>query len=66
MDGCVTDQFEQAVRATLGIELGSTDRLFNITMQNLIGDDIFLIKKSILMKYQKKLIVRFRLNLTRN
>jgi len=45
MDGCVTDQFEQAVRATLGIELGSTDRLFNITMQNLIGDDIFLVKK---------------------
>ena len=42
MDGCVTDQFEQAVRATLGIELGSADRLFNITMQNLIGDDIFL------------------------
>jgi 5-(carboxyamino)imidazole ribonucleotide synthase len=45
MDGCVTDQFEQAVRATLGIELGSTSRLFNITMQNLIGDDIFLVKK---------------------
>ena len=41
----MTDQFEQAVRATLGIELGSTDRLFNITMQNLIGDDIFLVKK---------------------
>jgi len=47
MDGCVTDQFEQAVRATLGIELGSTDRVFNITMQNLIGDDIFLVENFI-------------------
>ena len=47
MDGCVTDQFEQAVRATLGIELGSTKRVFNINMQNLIGDDISLIEKFI-------------------
>ena len=47
MDGCVTDQFEQAVRATLGIELGSTERIFNINMQNLIGDDIFLVEKFI-------------------
>ena len=47
MDGCVTDQFEQAVRATLGIGLGSTDRLFDVIMQNLIGDDIFLIDKHI-------------------
>lgn len=47
MDGCVTDQFEQAVRATLGIELGSTKRIFNINMQNLIGDDIFLVEKFI-------------------
>ena len=47
MDGCVTDQFEQAVRATLGIELGSTERVFNINMQNLIGDDISLVEKFI-------------------
>ena len=47
MDGCVTDQFEQAVRATLGIELGSTERVFNINMQNLIGDDISLIERFI-------------------
>ena len=47
MDGCVTDQFEQAVRATLGIELGSTERIFNINMQNLIGDDISLVEKFI-------------------
>ncbi len=47
MDGCVTDQFEQAVRATLGIELGSTKRVFNINMQNLIGDDISLVEKFI-------------------
>jgi len=42
MDGCITDQFEQAVRAAVGINLGSTERLFNIEMQNLIGDDIYL------------------------
>jgi 5-(carboxyamino)imidazole ribonucleotide synthase len=42
MDGCITDQFEQAVRAAVGINLGSTERLFNIVMQNLIGDDIYL------------------------
>lgn len=47
MDGCVTDQFEQAVRAALGIELGSTERIFNINMQNLIGDDISLVEKFI-------------------
>lgn len=47
MDGCVTDQFEQAVRATLGIELGSTERIFNVNMQNLIGDDISLVEKFI-------------------
>jgi len=42
MDGCVTDQFEQAVRAAVGIDLGSTERLFDIVMQNLIGTDIHL------------------------
>ena len=42
MDGCVTDQFEQAVRAAIGINLGSTERLFNIVMQNLIGEDIYM------------------------
>ena len=42
MDGCFTDQFEQAVRAAIGINLGSTERLFDVVMQNLIGDDIYL------------------------
>jgi 5-(carboxyamino)imidazole ribonucleotide synthase len=42
MDGCVTDQFEQAVRAAVGINLGSTERLFDIVMQNLIGKDIYI------------------------
>ncbi len=42
MDGCVTDQFEQAVRAAVGINLGSTERLFDIVMQNLIGEDIYI------------------------
>ena len=47
MDGCVTDQFEQAVRAAMGIGLGSTKRLFDIVMQNMIGEDIDLADKLI-------------------
>ena len=60
MDGCVTDQFEQAVRAAVGIDLGSTERLFDIVMQNLIGTDIHLADKLIndpncrVHKYGKK------------
>ncbi len=42
MDGCITDQFEQAVRAALGINLGSVKRIFDIEMKNLIGSDIAL------------------------
>ena len=47
MDGCITDQFEQAVRAALGLDLGSVKRIFNIKMKNLIGDDIKLVKNYI-------------------
>ncbi|AHC73530.1 phosphoribosylaminoimidazole carboxylase ATPase subunit [Candidatus Endolissoclinum faulkneri L5] len=40
MDGCATSQFEQFVRAVVGLPLGSTDVLVATEMINLIGDDI--------------------------
>ena len=40
LDGCVTSQFEQAIRAICGLPLGSTRQLCNARMLNLIGDDI--------------------------
>jgi len=45
MDGCITDQFEQAARVALGMNLGSVKRVFNVEMKNLIGKDIELAKK---------------------
>src|SRR5690606_17173911 len=42
MDACVTSQFEQAVRAICGLPLGSTHRLHNAVMKNLIGEDVHL------------------------
>jgi 5-(carboxyamino)imidazole ribonucleotide synthase len=38
LDACVTDQFEQMVRAVCGLPLGTTGRLSNALMRNLIGD----------------------------
>ncbi len=40
IDACVTSQFEQTIRAVCGLPLGSTRRLCNARMINLIGDDI--------------------------
>lgn len=40
MDACATSQFEQAIRAVCGLPLGSTDKLCDAKMLNLIGDDI--------------------------
>ncbi|KAF0178318.1 MAG: 5-(carboxyamino)imidazole ribonucleotide synthase [Hyphomonadaceae bacterium] len=37
---CVTSQFEQHVRAIAGWPLGSTERLADAQMTNLIGDDV--------------------------
>jgi 5-(carboxyamino)imidazole ribonucleotide synthase len=37
---CVTDQFEQHIRAILGWPLGDTTRLADVVMENLIGDEI--------------------------
>lgn len=40
MDGCITSQFEQCIRAVCGLPLGSTERLCEVEMKNLIGDDV--------------------------
>ena len=39
-EACVTGQFEQHVRAVLGMPLGSTRRLHDASMENLIGSDV--------------------------
>jgi 5-(carboxyamino)imidazole ribonucleotide synthase len=39
IDGCITSQFEQFVRAVCGLPLGSTERHSDAVMKNLIGDD---------------------------
>lgn len=40
MDACVTDQFEQFVRAVCALPLGAPERLADAEMKNLIGNDI--------------------------
>ena len=39
-DAAMTSQFEQHIRAICGWPLGDTDRLADVTMTNLIGDDV--------------------------
>ncbi|MEL6798889.1 MAG: 5-(carboxyamino)imidazole ribonucleotide synthase [Pseudomonadota bacterium] len=39
-NGCVTDQFEQHIRAVAGWSLGDGARHSDVEMENLIGDDI--------------------------
>ena len=39
MDACVTSQFEQFIRAVVGLPLGSPERHCNAVMKNLIGDE---------------------------
>jgi 5-(carboxyamino)imidazole ribonucleotide synthase len=39
IDACVTSQFEQFVRAVAGLPLGSTERLSDAVMKNLLGDE---------------------------
>jgi 5-(carboxyamino)imidazole ribonucleotide synthase len=39
IEACVTSQFEQHVRAVVGLPLGSTARLANAAMKNLIGPE---------------------------
>ena len=38
MNGCVTSQFEQQLRAVMGLPLGATDRTAPTVMLNLLGD----------------------------
>ncbi len=38
--GCAVDQFEQHIRAVTGWPLGDGSRHANVTMENLIGDDV--------------------------
>lgn len=40
IDGCVTSQFEQFVRAICGLPLGSPTRHSDAVMKNLLGDDV--------------------------
>ncbi|MEE2661769.1 MAG: 5-(carboxyamino)imidazole ribonucleotide synthase [Pseudomonadota bacterium] len=40
MDACLVSQFEQLVRAIVGLPLGRTKRHSNAVMTNLIGDDV--------------------------
>ncbi len=46
-DGCVVDQFEQHIRAISGWSLGDGSRFLNVTMKNLIGNDILEVSKLI-------------------
>jgi 5-(carboxyamino)imidazole ribonucleotide synthase len=40
IDACITSQFEQQVRAICGLPLGSTERLCDAVMKNLLGDEV--------------------------
>jgi 5-(carboxyamino)imidazole ribonucleotide synthase len=40
IDACATSQFEQLVRAIVGLPLGSPERHSDATMKNLIGDEV--------------------------
>jgi len=40
MDACVTDQFEQFIRAVCGLPLGAPERHSNAEMKNLIGGEV--------------------------
>jgi 5-(carboxyamino)imidazole ribonucleotide synthase len=39
-NGCAVDQFEQHIRAVVGLPLGDGGRHSDVVMENLIGDDI--------------------------
>jgi len=43
-DGCAVDQFEQHIRAIAGWPLGDGQRYADVTMENLIGDDVKHVK----------------------
>ena len=39
-NGCTVDQFEQHIRAIIGLPLGDGSRHVDVVMENLIGDDM--------------------------
>lgn len=43
--GCTVDQFEQHIRAVAGWALGDGSRFADVTMENLIGDDILRVPR---------------------
>jgi 5-(carboxyamino)imidazole ribonucleotide synthase len=47
MDACETDQFQQMVRAVCGLPLVEPARFADVTMKNLIGDEIALAKQAL-------------------
>lgn len=44
-DACYICQFEQHIRAIVGLPLGTTERHSNVVMQNLIGNDVKQVEK---------------------
>lgn len=44
-NGCVVDQFEQHVRAVMGLPLGDGSRHSDVTMLNLLGRDVLDVEK---------------------
>lgn len=44
-NGCVVDQFEQHVRAVMGMPLGDGSRHSDVTMLNLLGEDVLDLEK---------------------
>ena len=44
---CVTDQFENHIRAICGWPLGDTTRLADVVMENLIGDEVFATSRAV-------------------
>jgi 5-(carboxyamino)imidazole ribonucleotide synthase len=44
---CLTDQFEQHIRAILGWPLGDPARLADVVMENLVGDEVSIVPSGI-------------------
>ncbi|SFC96960.1 5-(carboxyamino)imidazole ribonucleotide synthase [Devosia psychrophila] len=40
---CLTDQFEQHIRAVLGWPLGDPTRMADVVMENLVGDEVLIV-----------------------
>jgi 5-(carboxyamino)imidazole ribonucleotide synthase len=40
---CLTDQFEQHIRAILGWPLGDPSRMADVVMENLVGEEVAIV-----------------------